>query len=189
LVREFLEARLRAEEGDLALSELHRRVAYANEEANWRVAAHHYSAIKAWDDLQRVLVKSVGEIMASGEFEAAEKYAEQLGAELAEPIFDLFSSRVDLANGRSESAFTKATRAYERLRIANSAQRDLALSNLMSLYLGVGALDETRQLALRVISETSDKELRQIATATLLTVDASARKGSIRALDDVLADM
>src|SRR5207248_7590905 len=61
LVREFLEARLRAEEGDLALSELHRRVAYANEEANWRVAAHHYSAIKAWDDLQRVLVKSVGE--------------------------------------------------------------------------------------------------------------------------------
>ena len=42
LVREFLEARLRASIGSAAVAELHHRVAEAAADLDWRIAAYHY---------------------------------------------------------------------------------------------------------------------------------------------------
>jgi LuxR family maltose regulon positive regulatory protein len=104
LVREFLESRLRQERGDDVAIALHRRVAEATEDADWRTAAYHYDRIGAIDDVQRLLLENAATIMARGEFDLAKSYVDGLNPAMANPAMDLFISRIDLDQGRSDAA-------------------------------------------------------------------------------------
>ena len=63
LVRDFLEDRLRREIGEAGIADLHRRVARYGETIDWKLAAHHYAAAGDIDDLRRILVDSIQDIM------------------------------------------------------------------------------------------------------------------------------
>ena len=161
LVREFLESRLRAEEGDAVVNGLHRQLAEWAEPTDWRTAAHHYERIGATDDLQRVLVDNAPTIMARGEFDIAKSYVDRLGNAPANPIMQLFVSRVELDNDNYDAALRHARAAYEGL-APDDPLFPLATANLASVSAAVGRLEESRDLA-----------------ATLLTADTPARLAAI----------
>ena len=173
LVREFLEARFHAEDGADAVVSAHRKVATATEELDWRVAAHHYAAVGDTEDLHRLMVSSVAAIMATGEFASAATYAGRLHPSAASPVFDLFISRLELDEGRTDSALSRALSSYLQLTAARDGLRHLALSNLASINLALGHLERAYELFTQLIASDAPAEQREIGRATLAMLDAS----------------
>ena len=65
LVRDFLEARLRATSSDAAVSGLHLRVANAAAGHDWRVAAYHYREAGDHQSVATTIAAAIPEIMGS----------------------------------------------------------------------------------------------------------------------------
>ena len=70
LVREFLEARLRATSSDAAVAGLHLRVANAAAGHDWRVAAYHYREAGDHQSVATTIAAAIPEIMGSAAYAA-----------------------------------------------------------------------------------------------------------------------
>jgi DNA-binding SARP family transcriptional activator len=170
LVREFLEARLRASDGAEAVANLHRRTAAAAAATDWRVAAHHYREASDTAAVLQVVGDAIPTIMGNGQYALAEAFIGAIPAELRPPDFELILSRVDMQQGDYEAAI-----AASRAVLASGTtevQRDHALLNLLTLYLNFGDGDRTLDFA-RDLRLSSDENLRMIAEAATAMVFAS----------------
>ena len=148
-------------------------MASANESINWRDAAYHYAAIQSHSDVQRVLVNSASAVMASGEFDVAETYAKHLGPDLAQPVFDVYYSRIALDRGDLVSAAAKAESAYRALAHTPGSLSQLAMANLASILYALGDLETAHTLATTLRDTADDPDLRAIAGATALALETS----------------
>ena len=173
LVREFLEARFRAADGTDAVVAAHRKVARATEETDWRVSAHHWAVAGNTTDLHRLLVSNAASIMATGEFASAAAYVDGIHIDASSPVFDLFISRIELDEGRTESALSRAASAHSLLTATHDDLRYLALSNLASINLALGHLELAYELFTQLAGSDAPANLREIGRATLTMLNAS----------------
>src|SRR5262245_17266524 len=67
LVREFLEARLRASASEAAIAQIHLRVAAAAAENDWRTAAYHYREAGEFASVAATIAAALPEIMGTGQ--------------------------------------------------------------------------------------------------------------------------
>jgi DNA-binding SARP family transcriptional activator len=187
LVRDFLEDRLRREEGEASVGELHRTVARASERRDWRVAAHHYAAVGDLGDLHRLIAESLDTILANGDFAAAEAFLTRHPPTGPEPLFEVILSRRDFYEGRPERAVTRARAASGALPPEHLGS-DAALVNLASLEYMAGQGHAVREIAPTLREHAGNPTIAEIGTAMELLV-AAADDGSIGRLADHLASM
>ncbi len=172
LVREFLAARLVREIGEEETRAIHRRIAAASEETDWRRAVHHYAEADDVEDLQRVLVSATRSIMASGDYSYAESYISRSATTEETPWFDIILSRRELRAGRVTEAIDRAERAVASLQEAGP-DRHLALANLISMRLNQGDVVAAHMVADELESTGSDGELNSMAAATRAIIETS----------------
>ena len=170
LVREFLEARLRATDGATAVADLHRRTAAAAAATDWRVAAYHYREAGDTDAVLKVVGEAIPTIMGKGQYALAETFIGPIPAELRPPGFDLILSRVDMQHGDYQAAIA-ASQAVLDSPTTDPVQRDHALLNLVTLYFNAGDGDRALILAER-LAEASDKNLVSIGEVTAAIIRA-----------------
>ena len=169
LVREFLEARLRASDGNEAVASRHRRVAAAT--SDWRTAAHHYREAGDLDAMVEVLGVAIPTIMGNGQYALAEAFLESIAPEQRPNRFDLIVSRVDMQQGDYEAAISSSISVLD-LETTDPVERDHALLNLVTLYLNYGDGDRAIAYAERLLS-SADVNLATIAKASMAMVTGS----------------
>jgi ATP/maltotriose-dependent transcriptional regulator MalT/DNA-binding SARP family transcriptional activator len=191
LVRDFLEDRLRREIGDVGVADLHRRMARYGEDVDWKLAAHHYAAAGDIDDLRRVMVASIQDIMGGGGFALAESYVDRHPDLEPDPSFGLFLSRRDLYRGDFAMARARAQAAvdaYPAERTSREAQ--LALANLASIEGLTGDLSASVVTARALQALQPDPALSMIARGNILvaseSLDGDLEEGA-QILDEALA--
>lgn len=187
LVRGFLEDRLRRADGDETVMALHRLVARDAETRDWRVAAHHYAAVGDSADLHRVIADHLDEILATGDFAAAEGFLDRHPPAHHDPLLEVILSRRDFYQGRPERAVSRARAASGALspeQIGGGA----ALVNLASLEYMTGQGQLARQIAPTLRDRVDNPTLSDIGVAMEMLVEAADR-GSIDRLADHLALM
>jgi LuxR family maltose regulon positive regulatory protein len=168
LVRDFLEDRLRREIGDGGLADLHRAVARHGETRDWKLAAHHYAAAGDSEDVRRVLVASMQDIMGTGGFALAESYVHRYPDFESDPTFGLFLSRRDLYNGRFDRAVARAEAAVAAFPPESGDHLShLAIANLSSVQYSTGDIDSAVAHANVLYGLQPDRELRDIADGML----------------------
>jgi DNA-binding SARP family transcriptional activator len=187
LVRDFLEDRLRRDEGDAAVAELHRAVARHAEGRDWRTAAHHYAAVDDLEDVHRVIAEALDTILATGDFAAAEGLLSRHPPARPDPLFEVILSRRDFYEGRPERAVTRARAASGALPPEHLGS-GAALVNLASLEYMAGQGDLAREIAPALRDHAENPTIADIGTAMELLVAAS-EDGSIGRLADHLAAM
>jgi DNA-binding SARP family transcriptional activator len=172
LVRGFLESRLLATDGSVAVAALHRRVADATAETDWRTSAHHYREAGDFDAVQSVLSRAIPAILGNGQYAVAEGFIRRIPAERRPASFDLILSRVDMQHGDIEAAIatSEAVLASDR---TNRDQRDHALLNLATMNLNVGDAAKSLRFMAQLRDETASAYMRALASAGRLLIDAS----------------
>ena len=171
LVREFLEARLRASDGAVAVAALHRRVAAAAAATDWRIAAFHYREAGDIGAVLQVVGDAIPTIMGNGQYALAETLIGSIPADQRPPGFELIHSRVDMQRGDYEAAIA-ASQAVLDSESADPVQRDHALLNLATLYLNYGDGEQALSLAERLLASL-DPNLSAIAEVTIEIVRAT----------------
>lgn len=166
LVREFLEARLRAIDGDAAVAELHRRTADGLAATDWKTAAHHYREAGDTDALLGVIGQAIPTIMGNGQYALADAFIRPIPQALRPPGFDLILSRVNLQFG-DYAAGIAASEAVLQSSQDDPVQRDHALLNLLAMYFNFGDAERARSFAETLRLETTDPNLRAIAEASI----------------------
>ena len=96
LVREFLEARLRATISADAVAALHRRVADAAAASDWRVAAYHYRQAGDPSAVATTIAAAIPEIMGSGQHQTASDEIDHVPEEARLPVLSLVTSRIQM---------------------------------------------------------------------------------------------
>ncbi|MBF6605821.1 MAG: hypothetical protein IVW53_09605 [Chloroflexi bacterium] len=179
LVREFLEERLRREIGAEGIAALHRSVARHGERSDWKLAAHHFAAAGDLEDLHRVLVAAIGDIMGGGGFALAESYVDRYPELGADPTFGLFLSRRDLYNGDFDRALARAESAVDAFPpdLGNPISH-FALANLSSVLYSLGEIESAVLHASDLLRLTPAPELDDIANG-ILVVSAESVDGSL----------
>ena len=157
LVREFLEGRFRSHDGDAAVADLHRRVAIAVAETDWRVAAHHYREAGDTPDMLATISQAIPTIMGNGQYALAESFIGPVPAEERPPGFELILSRVEMQQGDYDAAIEASQAVLDTA--TDPVQRDYALLNLVTLSINVGHGDEAVEFAGRLARPTSDPAL------------------------------
>jgi len=190
LVRDFLEDRLRREIGDAGIADLHRRMARFGETMDWKLAVHHYAAAEDIDELRRVLVGSIQDIMGGGGFALAESYVNRHPELEPDPSFGLFLSRRDLYRGdfaKARARAQAAVDAYPADRTSREAQ--LALANLSSIEGLTGDVQTSLVLARELEETNPTRELALLAKGLVFlgtqSIDASFEEGR-RLLGEIL---
>ena len=166
LVREFLEARFRAIDGDAAVADLHRRTAERLGPVDWRIGAHHYREAGDTAGLLEVIEKAIPTIMGNGQFALADAFIRPVPVELRQPGLDLILSRVDMQHGDYEAGIS-ASKAVLDSADDDPVQRDHALLNLIAMYLNFGDAERAEGYSELLRDGSSDKNLVGIAEATL----------------------
>ncbi len=167
LVREFLDDRLRREVGGQGVTDLHRVVARYGERTDWKLAAHHYEAAGDLEDLHRVLVGSMQDIMGSGGFALAESYVRRYPELEADPTFGLFLSRRDAYNGDFASALDRAQAAVAAHPSSTGTDLShLALANLATISFESGDFQRAVRLGAELEALDPEPGLKAIAQAT-----------------------
>jgi len=187
LVRDFLEDRLRREDGDRAVAELHRAVARESEGRDWRVAAHHYAAVGDLGDLHRVIADALDTVLATGDFAAAEGFVTRHPPERPDPLLEVILSRRDFYDGQPERAVTRARAASGAIPPEHLGS-GAALVNLASLEYMAGQGDIAREIAPTLRGQADNPTIANIGTAMEMLVAAS-EDGSILRLTDHLTTM
>ncbi len=187
LVRQFLEARLRTTIGDTAIANLHRRVADAASEHDWRTAAHHYREAGEYHSLSNTIAGAIPEIMGSGQHAIAADAIDRVPHESRLPILGLVTSRVQMQRRDYDPAIKEAHAILEMVQ-PGSQESDYALLNLVTFYLQAGLGRHSLPLAERLRQTTSSEHLRLIAEGTGLMIDATF-EGSIDAMSTHLKTM
>ncbi|HTC86151.1 MAG TPA: hypothetical protein VK656_05580, partial [Candidatus Acidoferrum sp.] len=174
LVRDFLEDRLRAEVGDTGVAEMHRSVARHSESADWKLAAHHFAAAGDIDEVHRVLVASIQDIMGTGGFALAESYVRRYPALESDAAFGIFLSRRDLYAGQIDRAVARAQAAVDSFPPESGAHLShLALANLASVNFLLMRVGAAMEFAAQLDSLEPELELRNIARGTIAMGAAS----------------
>jgi DNA-binding SARP family transcriptional activator len=173
LVREFLEARLRATDGPEVVGGLHRRAAAASAPTDWRTAAHHYREAGDTEVMLGVIASAIPTIMGNGQYALAEGFIGPIAAERRPAGFDLILSRVEMQQGDYDAAIAASQAVLDSLDV-DPVQRDHALLNLVTLHLNFGngrmAVDFAKQLE----QVTTDSNLRSIASVTVGLLEAQS---------------
>jgi DNA-binding SARP family transcriptional activator/tetratricopeptide (TPR) repeat protein len=170
LVREFLEARLRATDGTASVADLHRRTATAAAATDWRIAAYHFREAGDTDAVLRVVGDAIPTIMAKGQYALAETFIGSIPTDTRPPGFDLILSRVDMQHGDYRAAIA-ASQAVLDSGTTDPVQRDHALLNLVTLYFNFGDGETALGLA-EELTSTTDPNLSSIAEVTVAILRA-----------------
>ncbi len=187
LVREFLEARLRATAGDTAVAQLHRNVAAYAAQFDWRVAAHHYREAGDIDSVAAVVAAAIPDIMGSGQYSWAAGFTEGIPPERRPPGLNLVKARMEMQRGATESAYALSTSVLDQA-LPGSPERDHALLTLASVSMLTGH-GETALAHLDLLRETGSLEhLRPIARGMSLMIAASDT-GNLQLVSDQLLEM
>lgn len=174
LVRDFLEARLRRDEGDASATALHLRVAQHAEGRNWRLAAYHYDASGSNAEVLRVLAESLPAVMARGDWDLADGYLRR-NPEVSKPQFSIIRSRVALGKGDSDRAIFLAKGAVERTSTPADDTGYFGLANLAAVEWALGNMAESFRIAtLLASSEQSPQPLAEISRTFALLHRVSA---------------
>jgi ATP/maltotriose-dependent transcriptional regulator MalT/DNA-binding SARP family transcriptional activator len=174
LVRDFLLDRLRREVGDAGIAELHRRMARFGETTDWKLAAHHYAAAGDIEDLRRVLVASIQDIMGGGGFALAESYVNRYPDLDPDPSFGLFLSRRDLYRGDFAMARARAQAAVDAYPVERtSREAQLALANLASIEGLTGDLESSVLTARQLQALQPEPAVSMIARGTIIVASES----------------
>ncbi len=187
LVREFLEARLRATLSPAAVADLHRRAAETAASIDWRVAAHHYREAGDLDSVATTIATAIPEIMGSGQHATATDEIDRVPPENRLPVLGLVTSRMHLQRRDHATVIDLSTAILNAVE-PGSQESDYALLNLMTVYLQAGLSDRSRPLARQLRETTSNEQLRLIADGTGLMIDAIA-DGDIDAFSKHLTSM
>ena len=186
LVREFLDDRLRRDVGVMGVADLHRVVAHFGERTDWKLAAHHYEAAGDLDDLHRVLVGSMQDIMGSGGFALAESYVRRYPELEGDPTFGLFLSRRDAYNGDFASALDRAQAAVSAHPASTGTHLShLALANLATISFETGDYEGALGKAEELVDLEPEPGLEVIARATL-NLRGGSTNGDLDQISDFL---
>ena len=184
LVREFLEARLRSTVGDGAVAALHQRVGLATMGIDWRVAAHHFREAGDQAAVAATVAEAIPQIMSSAAYASALEFIDETPVELRRPGFGVVMSRVRMQRGDYDGALEAAEKVLEGE--PTPAERDHALLNLLTLHFNSGSGADALAIAAVLGGSTDDDNLRLIAEAARLSVQASGIEGD---LDEVAAHL
>ncbi len=171
LVREFLEGRLRSTDGNERVSSLHRKVALAATDIDWRVAAHHYHEAGDVAAMLDVIGDAIPAIMGDGQYAVAEGFIERAHPSERSARFDVILSRVDMQQGDYQAAIAASTAVLDSSS-SGPIERDYALLNLVTLYLNYGDGDRAVTYA-EQLEASQDQNLAQIARASQAMVTGS----------------
>lgn len=186
LVRDFLDDRLRREIGPTGIADLHRTIARFGEQTDWKLAAHHYEAAGDMDDLHRVMVGSMQDIMGSGGFALAESYVRRYPELEADPTFGLFLSRRDAYNGDFASALERAQAAVAAHPASSGTHLShLALANLATISISAVGTDESVRVASELVALKPEPAIEVIARGTIALVGGSV-EGNLEELERLL---
>ncbi|MFL5719595.1 MAG: hypothetical protein ACJ778_03850, partial [Chloroflexota bacterium] len=131
LVREFLEARLRAAIGPVGVATLHRRAALAAAR-DWRVAAYHFRQAGEFGSVATTIAGAIPEIMGAGQHAAAIEEIDRVPESSRPPVLDLVVSRIKLQRRDYGSAIELSKAVLETVD-QGSQESDFALLNLITL--------------------------------------------------------
>lgn len=188
LVRDFLDDRLRREVGASGVADLHRLVARYGESADWKLAAHHYEAAGDLDDVHRVMVASMQDIMGGGGFALAESYVRRYADMEADPTFGLFLSRRDAYNGDFTSALARAKAAVAAHPSSSGTHLShLALANLATITLSAVGIEEAGRVATELVALHPDPTIDLIARGTIALAESST-DGDLLQVDRLLRE-
>ena len=185
LVREFLEARLRAAAGDMAVAAMHRRVADAAAATDWRIAAHHYREAGDLDLVASVVADAIPEIMGAGQYGLAAEYVEQVPAGERPRGLRLIDSRLAMQQGLYDAAIALSSDVLTSTE-PGSPEYDHSLLNLATMHLHTGRTEEALALADRLGQSTANPQLKHISDGMTLLV-AAGYDGRIDILAEKLA--
>ncbi|MBI3747856.1 MAG: hypothetical protein HY262_03270 [Chloroflexi bacterium] len=186
LVREFLEARLRATTGAAAVTQLHRTVADTTAGTNWRTAAHHYREAGDLHAVAAVVADAIPEIMGSGQYAVAIGFVEHV-SEGDSAGLNLVRSRVAMQRGDRDRAIALSSAVLQDAG-PGSNESDHALLNLSTMYMHAGDPAQATGHLDRLRSTSRDEHLRLIAEGMAMMIEASA-KGSLEQLTRRLEDL
>jgi ATP/maltotriose-dependent transcriptional regulator MalT/two-component SAPR family response regulator len=167
LVREFLDARLRAEAGDGEVAELHRRVALAVESRDWALACRHLAAAGDTGDIPRVIDGAIARIMATGDYAQAESVIDDLEVEPIPASFLIIRSRMELRRGDSTNAVALARQA------SLPGSSDVDWMNLASVLLTAGRIEDALSALSEAVSRVADGRLRELARVSVRLIRTS----------------
>jgi DNA-binding SARP family transcriptional activator len=185
-VRDFLDDRLRREIGPTGVADLHRTIARFGEQTDWKLAAHHYEAAGDTDDLHRVMVGSMQDIMGGGGFALAESYVRRYTELQADPTFGLFLSRRDAYNGDFASALERAKAAVAAHPASSGTPLShLALANLATISMSAVGTDESVRVASELVALRPEPAIDVIARGTIALVGGSV-EGNLEDLERLL---
>jgi DNA-binding SARP family transcriptional activator len=186
LVRDFLDDRLRREVGAAGVADLHRIVARFGELTDWKLAAHHYEAAGDIEDLHRVMIGSMQDIMGGGGFALAESYVRRYPDLEADPTFGLFLSRRDAYNGDYASALERAQAAVAaHPSTAGTHLSHLALANLATISMSAVSTGESVRIASELVALRPEPAIDVIARGTIALVGGSL-EGNLEELERLL---
>ena len=183
LVREFLEARLKASVGEAGVRALHEAAGDWARDTDWRAACHHFEAASNIGALHEVIDTSIDTISGQAGYETAAEYLRRHRPAVTTASFEIISSRMDHRNGRNESAVHRARQA-----LALRPDSDAVINNAITMYANVGDHDASWALAKRLAASSTSDLFRGIAKANCLRYEASL-DGSLQDLVDVLTDL
>jgi DNA-binding SARP family transcriptional activator len=181
LVREFLEARLRASAGDAVVDDLHRRAGAAAAATDWRVAAHHYREAGDTETMLGIINDSIPTIMGNAQYALAAAFLSDGNVDAdVSPGALLIRGRIEYQDGDFKAAGLSAQAVIDSVE-ANPIQRDYALLNLLAVSFNSGNGELALDLAGRLAGTTSDADLMAIAQASsaLLSLQTAAELESL----------
>ena len=168
LVRGFLEARLRRDQGVDVVRGLHRTVAAHAESRDWRVAAHHYwladDRLSRLRDHRRLGTKHHRPRRVPGR----RAFVTDLPDEAQRASFAVVLSRRDFKHGDVQAALDRAHRAVEM-----DPASDVALANLATLTVNTGDAPASKAAAERLIRNSTDAAWLDIGRQLIDLIDAS----------------
>ena len=172
LVRQFLEARLRATAGETAVADLHRKAAETAALTDWRSAAHHYREAGDLDCVATVVAAAIPEIMGSGQYATAVGFVDQIPSEFRSAGLNLIRSRIDMQHGAHESAIALSTAVLSEVG-SGSQESDHALLNLVTMFMHAGQTRNALLYLERLRGTSTSEHLRLIADGMSLLIAAS----------------
>jgi ATP/maltotriose-dependent transcriptional regulator MalT/DNA-binding SARP family transcriptional activator len=181
LVRDFLESRIRRDEGELAVQHLHRSVAVWARSRDWRSCCFHLAAALDLDDLHDVLDESIESIVGRGEFVLASDYLQRFQPRSTRASFEIIRSRVEYQTGNLDGALSRADFALEI-----ASDMDAAISNCASMHAVRGEIDVSWRLAKQLAETGRSPIFRAIGDALYGAYNCSLEGNVEEQLDRLL---
>jgi DNA-binding SARP family transcriptional activator len=173
LVREFLRARLKRTMDPARMSAIHRQVAEAAVDSDWRVAAYHFAAAGDEDRARAIISSSIEQILASGAYQTAQGLLGSLRSDRRPDSSSLIlASRVAILRADQRSGLDLAEKA-----VAADPTSRVAALNLISARTFAGDVAGAISAAAD-LEESGGDWLSRLARAFRLVVETSTN-GSI----------